>query len=189
VSPALLAARLNEAARAGMPMTVVYRDGYRETTHRILPVAATERVLRARDLASNEMRVFLLSHLEILEELEQGPSPAAPTPPSEADVLAAAAGELRLLGWHVMLSNERLHVHGRHASGQPLTVPTASIARHAETPGRLPRRLRRPWTVVGPGIPRARSFADLDKAMALFMTTARAHAPLRRRQPPTTRSS
>ncbi len=187
MSPTLLAAKLNAAARAGTPVTIVYRDDGRERTHRVVPIAATDRVLRARDVSSNVVRVFLLAQVTIVEEIEDAPAAAAtpPDPPSEAGVLGAAVDELRLLGWHVSLSSERLAVHGRFANGEPLSVATVWIARNAGTlDGGLSRRLQRPWTIVGPGIPRARSFADLDKAMALFMATARAHAPLRRRPPP-----
>ena len=186
MSPALLAARLNAAAVAGTPVTIVYRDDGRERTYRVVPIAATDRVLRARDVTSNVVRVFLLAQVTIVEEIEDPPAPAAPpSPPGAPDVLAGVVDELRLLGWHVSHSSDRLAVHRRQANGEPVSVATVSIARNAEMhEGRLSCRVQRPWTVVGPGIPRARSFADLDKALALFMTTARAHAPLRRRPPP-----
>jgi hypothetical protein len=176
---------------AGTPVTIVYRDDGRERTYRVVPIAATDRVLRARDVSSNAIRVFLLAQVAIVEEIEEEdpPAPAAAPPhsqPSAPDALAGVVDELRLLGWHVSHSSERVAVHWRQANGEPLSVATVSIARNVEArAGGLSRRLQRPWTVVGPGIPRARSFGDLDKALALFMTTARAHAPLRRRRPPT----
>ena len=187
MSPTLLAARLNAAAIAGSPVTIVYRDDGRERTYRVIPIAATDRVLRARDVSSNLVRVFLLAQLTIVEEIEDPPAPPAPppSPPSARDVLASVVDELQLLGWHVSRSSDRLAVHWRQANGEPLSAPTMSVARNAEAhAGRLSRHLQRPWTVVGPGISRARSFADLEKAMALFMSTARAHAPERRRRPP-----
>ena len=187
MSPAPLVARLNAAAIAGTPVTIVYRDEGRERTYRVIPIAATDRVLRARDVTANAVRVFLLAQVTIVEEIEDPPTPAAPpsSPPSALDVLAGVVDELRRLGWHVSLSSDRLAVHWRQANGEPLSVATVSVVRNAEArEGGFSRRPQRPWTVVGPGIPRARSFADLDKAMALFMTTARAHAPHRRRPPP-----
>ena len=188
MSPALLAARLNAAAIAGTPVTIVYRDERRERTYRVVPIAATDRVLRARDVTANVVRVFLLAQVTIVEEIEDPPTPAAPppSPPRARDVLAGVVDELRLLGWHVSHSSDRLAVHWRQANGEPLSVATVSVARNAEPRegGGLSHHPQRPWTVVGPGIPRARSFADLDKAIALFMTTAREHAPLRRRPPP-----
>jgi hypothetical protein len=190
MSPSFLAARLNAAAVTGVPITIVYRDDERERTYRVIPIAATDLVLRARDISSNLVRVFVLAHITLMEEIEDPAASAArpPKPRSEADVLAAAVAELRLLGWYVSLSCERLAVHWRQANGEPLSVATVSIARNAGAhEGGLSRRPPRPWTVVGPGIPRARSFGDLDKAMELFMERARAHARMRRR-PPTTLS-
>jgi hypothetical protein len=192
MSSADLAARLNAAAMAGSTVTIVYRDDGRKRTYRVVPIAATNRVLRARDVRSNVVRVFLLGQVAIVEESEDAPASPAPPPgpPGAPDAFAGVVDELRQLGWHVSHSSARLAVHLRQADGEPLSVATVSIARNAgaQDGGRgLSRQLRRPWTVVGPGIAKARSFADLDKAVALFMTSARAHAPSRRKRPPTAR--
>ena len=79
-----------------------YRDeGRPETTHVVLPIAATSRVLRARDLVSSRMRVFLLAHLEIVGEaieprapIEAAPAPAARRP-SPRELFAAVVEELQ----------------------------------------------------------------------------------------------
>lgn len=193
LSQALLAERLNEAAIARAPVTILYRDGSRESVHRVLPIAATTRVLRARDLATDRVRVFLLTHLVIVEEIADAaappPGPATPArPPSERELMAAQVDELRRLGWHVVVASERLSVHLRHSDGKPIKAAAAYVARNTGK-GISRVAMRRPWTVVAPGIPKARAIARLDKAIELFMTHARMHAPAARprrarRQPP-----
>ena len=188
MSPSAITARLNEAAEAGTPVTIVYRDpGRPPATHRVLPIAATARVLRARDLASNEVKLFLLSQLEITAEVGEQQPAVAVVPAPEAsprrparEILASTAPELERLGWHVALLDDRLAVHMTYPDGKPMRAVSASIVhnRHANDPG--PRGRRRPWSVIGPGLPKARAFSTLEQAVAVFMDQARAHAPVHR---------
>lgn len=66
MSPALLAAYLNEAIQAGTPLTVRYHDGAWQRVYTILPIMATTRLLRARDLVTMRWRIFLLRDLQIV---------------------------------------------------------------------------------------------------------------------------
>lgn len=182
VSPAVLAARLNEAAQAGRPLTILYRDASEpRRTHRIVPIGASSRVLRARDLASNRQRVFLLTQLELPED-EPDAAVASREPavasrmtctPSERETLAVVVDELNRLGCHVALSNRRLSVHALYSSGTPAKGAAAYIAR-TEAP-------RRRWSVMAPGMPRRVPLARLEEAVALFMAHVRLHAPRLRR--------
>lgn len=202
MNAAALAARLNEAARAGTPVTIVYRDAGRpETTYRmILPIAASARVLRARDLASNQLRVFLLSQLELVtpdapDTRAQGGPPAAPVeapqaPPPPArprtaeETLAAIVDELERLGWHVVVLGTRLSIHLLYSSGTPMKTAAGVIAQNSGKKGAAPgSRRRRPWFVAAPGLPKARTFVTVEQAVALFLDQARAHAPIHRRRP------
>ena len=72
-----LAARLNTAAEAGAHVAIRYALGSRAVTHRIKPIAATGTVLRAHDLNGNRMRVFLLAHLELVDERRSMRQPCA----------------------------------------------------------------------------------------------------------------
>ena len=191
MSAGVIAARLNEAAAVGARVTILYRDtGRRESRYTVLPIAASTRVLRARDVASGRVRVFLLAHLEIAPH-ESFPEATAPPSPPRApmrtleDVFASVADELKALGWHVRLTAERLSVHPSHPGGKPVSLAAAFVANNAVA-GRTARRTsrRRPWTVRVPGLPKARTFAALDTAVALFMAQARSHAPERRERKP-----
>ena len=178
-----LVARLNAAAEASAAVTIRYALGSRATTHRIVPAAAIGTVLRAHDLDANLMRIFLLAHVEQVDV----PAPALPPqdepPPSEQERLAALVQTLTNFGWHVQLSSGRLAVHRLHPDGRPLGVAAAAIRRNAGMAA--PKGLmRRPWTVVTPGIARAQSFRSLDEAISLFLRQTAQHAPaLRRRRP------
>lgn len=204
MNPAALAARLNEAAQAGTPVTIVYRDAGRpETTYRmILPIAASARVLRARDLASNQLRVFLLSQIELVTpdtpsagEPPGGPPvapveapqvpPAPPTPRlrTAEESLAAIVDELERLGWHVVVRGTRLSIHLSYSTGKPMKTAAGVIAQNAaKTDAEPGRRRRRPWFVAAPGLPKARTFVTAEQAVALFLDHARAHAPSHRRR-------
>jgi hypothetical protein len=180
VSPARLAEELNEAARAQTVLTVMYRDAlarWPPVIHKILPLAASKSVLRARDLASNRIRVFLLAQLEILSEAQPGAAELrGPSRTTPEHVFASLVQELKGLGWHVSVSGERLSLHLTHGDGRPSRVASAAI-----TPRTLaladPTAMSRLWSVVTPGITRARTVFSFDEAVELFMAEARRHAP------------
>jgi hypothetical protein len=190
VSLAELAARLNVAAEAGVPVTIRYTLGSRATTHRILPVAATATVLRARDVDADRMRVLLLQHVELVAAPARPGEPATAAPPRKAaapedhERLASLVETLWNLGWHVRQSTDGIAVYALRADGTPMRVATVSISRNKPGPAQT-RRLRRPWTVVSPGLPRARPFGAFDLAMRVFLREATLHAPGFRRGRPT----
>ena len=186
-----LSALLNAAAQAGAEVTIRYSLGSRPTTHRIVPIAATGTVLRARDVNADRMRVFMLAHVELLDSPARPPIEPEPAPPAEArprgehERLAALVETLKAFGWHVRWSSDGIAVHALRAGGAPMSAAAASIVRNAGGAAQT-RRLRRPWTVMAPGLPRARSLGTLEQAITLFMRQAALHAPaLRRRRPPT----
>lgn len=183
MSPARLAEQLNEAARAQTVLTVMYRDAlarWPPVIHTILPLAASKNVLRARDLATNRLRVFLLAQLEILTEAAAAVELAPPTRKTPEQVLASLVQELKRLGWHVSARGERLSVHLTHADGRPSRVTSAAITPRAPAPADA-AAMPRVWSVVTPGIVRARTVGSLDEAVELFMAEARRHAPASRK--------
>jgi len=135
-------------------------------------------VLRARDLVTGEPRVFLLAALELLDEDPRVNQGANAEPQTDAARLAAPEPELLALGWHVLRSSDRLAVYRVPPQMNPMRLAVVSLFR---TPprGRV-RHLRRPWSVLAPGLSRASAFATLDNAMQFFMTAAREHAPRNR---------
>ena len=177
-----------------MPVTIRYTLGSRATTHRILPVAATATVLRARDVDADRMRVLLLQHVELIaapalpappDEPATAVPPGKAAPPQDHERLASLVETLSNLGWHVRQSTDGIAVYALRADGTPMRVPTVSISRNKPGPAQT-RRLRRPWTVVSPGLPRARPFGAFDVAIAVFLREATLHAHGFRRDRPTT---
>ena len=184
-----LAARLKAAAEAGATVDIRYALGSRATTHRIVPIAATATVLRARDLDTGRVRVFLLQHLELINPSAPAPTPPPPPeeerPRSDHDRLAALVRTLTNFGWHVKLSGEGLAVHRAGIDGSPMSAAAASIRRNTGTAATT-GPVRRPWTVVAPGLARAQSFRSLDQAISLFLRQTAQHAPVFRRRRRTT---
>ncbi len=191
MSLAELASRLNVAAAAGVLVAIRYTLGSRATRHRILPVAATATVLRARDVDADLMRVFLLQHVELVaaSALVDEPAPAPPPredpPLGDHGRLASLVETLGSLGWHVRQSSDGIAVYALRADGTPMGVATVSISRNVAGAAQT-RRLRRPWTVVAPGLPWEGPFGALDQAIAVFLREATLHAPAFRRRQPTT---
>ena len=182
-----LAGRLNAAALAGEPCTIVYReDGRPPTTHLVEPIAATPRILRARDAVTRQLKVFLLARLELVRDrADEIAAPPAPPPRAEQDLLAATANDLQVLGWHVVVSSRGISVYRIDSRGAPLQIAAASIVRkERRKEGPLGTSLQRPWTVAVHGTPRTRVFGTLEHAIAFFVNEARARAPRWRTMPP-----
>jgi hypothetical protein len=175
----MLAAQLNETARLGQAVFLVYRpNGRPQSIHAVRLISASRRVLRARDTITGEPREFLLAHIELLPATLADTPPIAPPPRSDAARLAAIEDELRVLGWHVLRSSDRLAVYRVPPQANPMRLAVASLFR---TPARRgARHIRRPWSVLAPGLSRASAFATLNSALELFLDAARAHAPRNR---------
>jgi hypothetical protein len=171
----MLAALLNEAAHMGRAVAFVYRpDGRPESTHAVRPVSATRRVLTARDLVTGEPRLFLLAYVELLEGDARVGDPNA-GPQTDAERLAEIEHELMALGWHVLRSSDRLAAYRVPPGTNPMRLAVVSLFRTPDRSG--VRHIRRPWSVLAPGLSRASAFATLDNALELFMSAAREHAP------------
>jgi hypothetical protein len=177
MNPAMLAALLNEAAQMGRAVAFVYRpDGRPVTTHAVRPVSATRRVLTARDLVTGEPRLFLLTHVKLLEgDVRVSDPPANAAPRTDAERLAEIEQELVALGWHVLRSSDRLAVYRVPPRTNPMRLAVVSLFRTPDRSG--VRHIRRPWSVLAPGLSRASAFATLDNALEFFKTAAREHAP------------
>ena len=177
-----LADQLNQAAQSSTIVTILYRDADETRpprVHRIVPIAATKKVLRARDVTDDRVRVLLLAQLTILSDTPV-PSPSGADRPSTIrrsptrEVLTSVVGELKRLGWLVSVRGDRLSVHLAHSDGKPMAVASASIAPTARSPRGAPRK---PWTVATSNPIRVRSVGSLEEAVDHLMTYARQHAP------------
>lgn len=117
--------------------------------------------------------------MSLPERAERSPAPRpqdAPSP-SEQERLAALVKTLRNLGWHVKLSSRGIAIHVLAPDGTPTSLAAACIRRKVG--------IAAPWTVMAPGLARARSFGSLDHAIFVFLRQAAEHAPAARRRPRT----
>lgn len=189
-------ARLAAAATAGEIIRVVYRRGSQPGTVReIAPVAVSDDEVRARDIATGIDKSFKLAFLELA-----GPETTAPaydpTPPVEdtrtlGSALEPYVAELRTLGWHVESSDTSISVHRFFKNGKPRKGADVAVLfnefsidawddGHGWTEPAV--KSTRPYYVASLSFKRARTFARLGPALALFLEEARKLAPGTRTQ-------
>jgi hypothetical protein len=171
--------RLNEAAEAGEVITVVYHGGSQPgTKRRLSPIKATPRELRARDIATDEVKTFLVSKIEIVPDNHPAKEyvPGFVAPPKFTDLLEALGSkvkELEAIGWYVNLSESSISVHRYFKNGKPRKDGDAGILKDQEGSNR-------PWYVFGPDLATARTFSHLEKAVELFLQQAVNYAPAKK---------
>jgi hypothetical protein len=169
--------RLNEVAEAGEVITVVYHGGSQPgTKRRLSPIKSTPRELRARDLATNEVKTFLVSKIELVPENHPAKQyvsgfVAQPEFTGFLDSLGSKVKELEAVGWHVNLSESSVSVQRYFKNGKPRKGGDTGILKNDEEGS------NRPWYVFGPDLATARTFSHLEKAVELFLEQALNHAP------------
>jgi hypothetical protein len=185
-----LRTRLIDAAAAGEIIRVVYHRGSQPGTVReIAPLDVSDDEVRARDVAAGIDKTFRLAHLQMA-----GPDTSAPaydTTPSEesrtlGNALEPCIAELQGLGWHVELADTSISVHrffknGKRRKGADVAILFNEFLIDVWDDGNGLReeavKSTRPYYVSSPSFDRARTFARLAPAFALFLEEARRLAP------------
>lgn len=168
--------RLNEAAETGETIAIIYHGGSQPgTKRRLSPIKATPKELRARDLATDEVKTFLISKIEIVQDnhpaTEYVPGFVAPSEFTNLlEALGSKVKELEAIGWYVNLSESSVSVHRYFKNGKPRKGGDAGILKNEEG-------TNRPWYVYGPDLVTARTFSHFGKAVELFLEQAFSHAP------------
>lgn len=188
-----LRTRLIDAAAAGEIIRVVYHRGSQPGTLReIAPLDVSDDEVRARDVAAGIDKTFRLAHLQLA-----GPDTSAPaydpTSPEDNRTLGNALepyiAELQGLGWHVELADNSISVHrffknGKRRKGADVAILFNEFSIDTWDDGNGLReeavKSTRPYYVSSPNFDRARTFARLAPALALFLEVARRLAPEQR---------
>ena len=184
-------ARLLLAAAAGEIVRIVYHRGSQPGTVReIVPLAITAEEVRARDVAAGIEKSFKLAYLEMTGPETTAPAYDPAEPVEDGGTLQAALDphltELRALGWHVEAAETTVSVHRYFKNGKPRRGPDVAILFNefsidAWDDGQGCReeavRSTRPYYVSSPTFEKARTFARLSLAVALFLKEARNLAP------------
>jgi hypothetical protein len=168
--------RLNEAAEAGEIVTVVYHGGSQPgTKRRLRPIRATPMELRAHDLATDEVKTFLISKVEVVPDNHPAKAyiPGLVSLPLNnlIEALGPKITELKAVGWFVCLSEDSISVHRYFKNGKVRKGSDAGVLKTNAG--------SRPWYVFGPDLVTARTFSNLDKAAELFLEQALNCAPVK----------
>jgi hypothetical protein len=181
----ILRARLLSAATAGAIVRVIYNQGSQPGTVReIVPLAIVGDELQARDLTSRVDKTYKLEHMELAEPHTSAPhyDPSGPqnaNNQSVRDALSPRLSELRLLGWHVELEENRISLHrffknGKLRKGCDVTMGFDEFVGNGLQEARRPSK--RPYNVSSASFS-TRTFQNLLPAIALFLEEARKLAP------------
>ncbi len=87
-------------------------------------------------------------------------------------LLIKEKNNLEYMGWHVVLNDSKIDVHGSFKNGKIKKIPAFGIAKYEENQ-------LRPWYVFDPSLFQAHTFSDAHNAVKLFMAQAIRHSPNR----------
>jgi hypothetical protein len=186
-----LRTRLIDAAAAGEIIRVVYHRGSQPGTVReIAPLDVRDDEVRARDIAAGIDKTFRLAHLQLADPDTSAPVYDPTLPIEDSRTLGAALQpyitELHGLGWHVESADTSISVHrffknGKRRKGADVAILFNEFSIDAWDDGNGWReeavKSTRPYYVSSPSFDRARTFARLAPAFALFLEEARRLAP------------
>ncbi len=196
-----LAHELALLARESRTVVILYHGGSQPGTKRqILPVSVSGNRVRARDLASDEVKIFSLDKIEIVAEdylaSEYVKKESVNNRTTNLlDLLKKEAEELEHLGWEVKLTEESIKLHTRSKNGTITPAATVGLRRNydqvitiALDSGTHTSEISsdRPWYVFGPDFLEAlvepepeagQTYKYLSKAVRVFLDQAHRHAP------------
>ena len=147
---------LSEAISTGEIITIVYHGGSQPGTKRqISPISISNSKVRARCLSSNETKLFFLSKIQIVSNIDSFKSynpkfkfynpnlqkPAADEPCNLSEILSKHIDEFKLLGFHLEIRENSAAAYPVLENGDIVENPDVIIAKTG-------KNKERPWTVT-----------------------------------------
>lgn len=141
----------------------------------IVPRGVKDGLLHAVCIASDSLKSFSISKIELIDPLSPlqanfaGDAPS-PVYTSIEEILKNQRSRLESLGWIVLSTDTDIGLHRCRKNGTPLKSPDVSLQWNQEAQ-------LRPWYVSSKGLPASRSFKYLGEAASFFLERAQCAAP------------
>ena len=194
--------RIRQSIGTGEVIGIIYHGGSQPGTFReITPIQADDEKVRAHCHTSHVVKVFLIEKIELrdieptADDLSNRWDPRRTRHPKFItidDAFAALRSDLEALGWHVTRDTdeegERIDLREFFKNGKLRKNYSASLVYQSTATrlvvneeGELTREATgprtRPWIVRSKQFKSAKTYADADKAIELFLEEARKQAP------------
>jgi hypothetical protein len=195
-----LTEQLTESIAKGSTLTIVYHGGSQPGAKRVIqPIMVLGKKLRARDVSTNQTKLFLLDKVEIVSVGYDAPDYARITKVDNrtndlGEVFNMYRPDIERLGWLATASADAIRLFDPSAAKQQ-KYGVVGIRRNLEPVLRITlngvttteeQSTDHPWFVYGPDVApgiigRAlepgQSYKYLTKAIRIFLSQATRHAP------------
>lgn len=186
---------LNNSVKTGEVVHIIYHGGSQPGSSReISPITVTPNEVRARDLSTGIVKVFLLSKIEFFNANSNSPIYDPNAPPKVEDVrtieqaFIQKISELEKLGWKVVLTQDEIFLYSYFKNGKIRKSPDVYLSYNEfnidstfdlETNDfiNVKNKSTRPYRLCSKSLSTTHTFSHMSKAFDLFFSEAKINAP------------
>ena len=185
---------LKKASDSGEPVSIVYHGGTQPGTVRnIFPLNIALSEVKARDVATNQVKLFKLSKIQLPHTAQKyqnytPDTPADNDPENIKQAFAEKTNSFESLGWLVKLEQNDISLYSFFKNGKPRKSPDIRLSYveftnqefyDCETDDFAIRQKRntRPFQIYSKSFAQARKFKSIAAAVATFEQEAQTIAP------------
>ncbi len=186
---------LNNSVKTGEVVHIIYHGGSQPGSSReISPITVTPNEVRARDLSTGIVKVFLLSKIELFNVNSNSPiydpnaSPIVEDVKTIEQAFISKITELEKIGWNVVLTQDAISLHSNFKNGKIRKSPDVSLSYDEfiidstfdlETNDFIDvkNKSTRPYRLCSKSLPTTHTVGHMLNAIDLFLKEAKINAP------------